>query len=238
MSTQGFNPFADPIEHGKARGVVVTRSPDSNLYIEHTPPAAPPPAPPDASARAQVALLVSSAEEMVKECGAAHKAATEKVALAQQALLQAPDQPWPRQKFLDEHTLLVVAANHLDAAKAHRDHVVAQIAAAEASGDLDLYDAKNNAQWDLPRVLAPLEKRAFNTGCDLGGIAKDTYRGIGEIMTARREASRLATKLGIKQHRDSGIDIGAAARKIAKAFTDGFRSAGQRTDRLREWVEG
>lgn len=231
------DPRADPIEHGKARGVVVTRSPNSGLYIEHTPPVLLPP-PPDMSARGQLRPRIDYAEAMVKRGEEQHAEATQALVEAQQHMVTAgPGDTWIEQGLLTASTAVTVAASRLEAFKAHRDKLLAQVAAWESSGDLDSYDAacEKQSSVGLSALLAPLEERAKRLGSDFGAVVADAHAVISEILAARQQASRLATTLGFTRHRDAGINAMSAAIKISRAFADGFKAAAPRLD-LKRWI--
>jgi hypothetical protein len=230
------NPRADPIERGRERGVVVTRE-ESGVYIEHTPPVLPPPTL-DASARGQLAQQVAHAESLVVEAKGRRAAAADKLAETQRLLVSATAADrWIEQKLLEDSTALTVEDNRLAAVTAHRDKLVADIKAWEAAGDLDAYESNRARQYEID-VMAPIEKGAHKVGAELGMLANNAGAAISTILAARREASRLAAKIGLARHRDSGIDLLSAKLRIAKAFVAGFCSKGHRADALRDWVGG
>jgi len=226
------------IEHAAANGRVVTRSPNSELFIEHTAPILAP-APLDSTARGQLAPRVEQAEAMVARAEAQHAEASAKLVEAQRFLVSATAaEPWIEQQLLAASTALTVAASRLEAVKAHRDATVKQIGAWEADGTLDAYDdaCARQSGDGLVKALAPLVKRATKLGSDFGAVAADAQAVVAAIMLARQQASGLATTLGFARHRDSGINVASAAIKIASAFAAGFKAAAPKLD-LKRWID-
>lgn len=229
---------AGMIEHAAAHGRVVTRSPNSELYIEHTAPILAP-APLDSTARGQLAPRVVQADAMVARAEGQHAEAAAKFVESQRLMVSATAaEPWIEQQLLAASTALTVASSRLEAVKAHRDAIANQIAAWEAAGTLDAYDdaCARQSGDGLVKALAPLVKRATKHGGDLGAVVADAQAVIAAILTARQSASGLAVTLGFARHRDSGITTTSAAIKIAAAFAAGFKAAAPKLD-LKRWID-
>lgn len=235
--TSPISERAGMIEHAAAHGRVVTRSPNSELFIEHTAPILLP-APLDMSARGQLAPRVEQAEAMVARAEAQYAAAASELVEAQRLLVTATaGEGWIEQGLLVKTTTMTVAGSRRDAVKAHRDALVGQIGAWEADGTLDAYDdaCARQSGDGLVKALAPLVKRATKLGSDYGAVVVDAQAIVGAILTARQRASALAATLGFARHRDSGITALAAAVKLGAAFASGFKATAPKLD-LKRWL--
>ena len=195
----------------------------------------------DQSPRAVLDRRAADAEARVKNREESHRLKLEALDAAKRARILEPDQPWSLQALTTARTSVDVSLDDVDAARAHRDEVVAQIKKWTTDGTIAAFEKADQEQGGdaFMKLCAPFEKRAAKLGADMGKLVVDATAAASQLMAARREATRLARVLNFA-NRDSGLDVGSFARRVGAAFRKSFEGAGagNATHIVKVWTGG